>query len=241
MWLQACLNGSRTSSEHAAVPLTPTALADDARRVLAAGAASLHVHSVDNAGVESLAPDAVGATLKSIREACPGVAVGISTAAYIEPDLSRRLRLIDTWTVLPDFVSVNLSEPGIEQVIAVLLRKNVGLEVGIWTAADARFLLTLANVPWLRLLLEPWESDPEQANMMVDTIEVVLADALPQVPRLIHGTDEAVWPLLERAMRSGHVSRIGLEDTLLLPSGDLATDNAALVRAAKALKNPSVS
>ena len=241
MWLQACLNGSRTSTEHAAVPLTPAALADDARRVLAAGAASLHVHSVDKAGVESLAPDVVGATLKAIREACPGVAVGISTAAYIEPDLSRRLTLIDTWTVLPDFVSVNLSEPGIEQVIAVLVRQGVGLEAGIWTAADARFLLTLTDVPWLRLLLEPWESDPEQANMMVDTIEDVLGDALPQVPRLVHGTDEAVWPLLERAMRGGHVSRIGLEDTLLLPTGEIATDNAALVRAAKALINPRVA
>ena len=241
MWLQACLNGSRTSTEHSAVPLTPAALADAARRVLAAGAASLHVHSIDNAGVESLAPDFVGATLKAIREACPGVAVGISTAAYIEPDLSRRLTLIDTWTVLPDFVSVNLSEPGIEQVITVLVRKNVGLEAGIWTAADARFLLTLADVPWLRLLLEPWESDPEQANMVVDTIEDVLGDALPQVPRLVHGTDEAVWPLLERAMRSGHVCRIGLEDTLLLPTGKIATDNGALVRAAKAMINPRVA
>jgi len=64
---------------------------------------------------------------------------------------------------------------------------------------------------------------------------------LPQMPRLVHGTDEAVWPLLERVMRGGHVSRIGLEDTLLLPSGELATDNAALVRAAKALTNPSVA
>jgi len=38
MWLQACLNGSRTSTEHLAVPLTPAALADDARRCFAAGA-----------------------------------------------------------------------------------------------------------------------------------------------------------------------------------------------------------
>jgi uncharacterized protein (DUF849 family) len=70
---------------------------------------------------------------------------------------------------------------------------------------------------------------------MVDAIEDVLGDRLPQVPRLIHGTDGAVWALLERAMRSGHVSRIGLEDTLLLPNGEPAPDNAALVRAAKAL------
>jgi uncharacterized protein (DUF849 family) len=148
---------------------------------------------------------------------------------------------MDTWTVLPDFVSVNLSEPGIEQVIAIMVRQGVGLEVGIWTPADARYLLTLTDVPWLRLLLEPWESDPEPANMMVDDIEDVLGDALPQVPRLIHGTDEAVWPLLERAMRSGHVSRIGLEDTLLLPTGEIAPDNGALVRAAKAMINPRVA
>ncbi|MGD8211477.1 MAG: 3-keto-5-aminohexanoate cleavage protein [Desulfobacterales bacterium] len=241
MWLQACLNGSRKMTDHSAVPLTPAALAEDARRVLAAGAVSLHVHSIDEAGVESLAPDVVGETLKAIREACPGVAVGISTAAYIEPNLSRRLTLMDTWSVLPDFVSVNLSEPGIEQVMAVMVQQGVGLEAGIWTAADARFLLSLTDVSWLRLLLEPWESNPEQAKRIVDTIEDVLGDALPQVPRLIHGTDEAVWPLLERAMRSGHVSRIGLEDTLLLPSGEVATDNAALVRAAKTLMNPSVA
>ena len=241
MWLQACLNGSRKTTDHSAVPLTPAALADNARRVLAAGAISLHVHSVDEAGVESLASDVVGATLRAVREACPGVAVGISTAAYIEPDLSRRLTLIDTWTVLPDFVSVNLSEPGIEQVIGILVRKSVGLEAGIWTAADAQFLLTLTDVPWLRFLLEPWENDPEQANRMVDAIEDVLGDALPQVPRLVHGTGEAVWPLLERAMRSGRVSRIGLEDTPLLPTGESATDNAVLVRTAKTLTNPSVA
>jgi uncharacterized protein (DUF849 family) len=235
MWLQACLNGSRTATEHPAAPLTPAAIAADARRVLEAGAAALHVHPRDQAGIESLAPDVVAATLTAIREACPGLAVGISTAASIEPDLARRLASIEAWTVLPDFVSVNLSEPGIEQVLAVLVRRAVGLEAGIWTAEDARYLLTLTDTPWVRLLLEPWESDPEQANMIVDAIEDVLGDALPHVPRLVHGTDGAVWALLERAMRGGHVSRVGLEDTLLLPTDEPAPDNAALVRAAKAL------
>jgi uncharacterized protein (DUF849 family) len=100
----------------------------------------------------------------------------------------------------------------------------------------------------LPVTVEPFQFSPaepvayELSNaLMVDAIEDVLGDALPQVPRLIHGTDEAVWPLLERAMRSGHVSRIGLEDTLLLPSGDIATDNAALVRAAKTMINSRVS
>ncbi|MBT8368628.1 MAG: 3-keto-5-aminohexanoate cleavage protein [Deltaproteobacteria bacterium] len=118
---------------------------------------------------------------------------------------------------------------------ANLVRRGVGIEAGIWTAADARYLLKLADVPWMRLLLEPWERDPERANMMVDAIEDVLSHALPHVPRLVHGTDGAVRALLERAYRDGYISRIGLEDTLLLPTGEPATDNAALVRAAKAL------
>jgi uncharacterized protein (DUF849 family) len=186
-------------------------------------------------GLESLAPDAVAAALTAIRDACPGLEIGISTAAYIEPDLSRRLALIDAWAVLPDFVSVNLSEPGIDQVISALVRRGVGLEAGVWTVEDARYLLTLTDVRWLRLLLEPLESDPEQANMMVNAIEDVLGDALPYVPRLIHGTDGAVWQLLERAIRGGHCSRVGFEDTLMLPTGEPAPDNAALVQAAKTL------
>jgi uncharacterized protein (DUF849 family) len=63
----------------------------------------------------------------------------------------------------------------------------------------------------------------------------VLGNALPHVPRLVHGSDGTAWALLERAMRGGHVSRVGLEDTLFLPTGEPAPDNAALVRAARAL------
>ena len=71
---------------------------------------------------------------------------------------------------------------------------------------------------------------------MINAIEDVLGNALPHVPRLIHGTDGAAWVLLERAIRDGHVSRIGLEDTLMLPNGQPAADNADLVRAAKVLE-----
>ena len=87
MWLQACLNGSRTLIEHAAVPLTPAALAADAQRVMEAGVVAIHLHPRNKEGRESLAPEVVAATLTAIREACPGLKVGISTA---EPDWARR-------------------------------------------------------------------------------------------------------------------------------------------------------
>ncbi len=233
MWLQACLNGSRTLTEHHAVPLTPEALAADALSVLEAGADTLHIHPRDASGRESLEPEPVAAVLRAIREACPGTPVGISTAEAIEPDISKRLASIQAWTILPDYVSVNLAEPHIERVIEVLTDRGVGLEAGLWTPEDARHLLKLTDFPWLRLLLEPWETNPEAANAVVDTIESVLGNTLPHAPRLLHGTDGAVWALLQRAARSGYVSRVGLEDTLSLPTGERAPDNVALVRAAK--------
>jgi len=244
VFLKACLNGSRTPGEHPALPLTPAELAADARRVLAAGADALHVHPrevstgyvylKEGAGRESLAPEPVAAALTAIREACPEVAVGVSTGAWIEPDVSKRVAQIEAWTVLPDFASVNLSEPGWGRVLAALLERGVSLEAGIWTPDDARRLLELTDVPWLRLLLEPRETDAAKAHALVDGIEAVLGDVLPDVPRLLHGTGGAAWAMLERAARSGYGSRVGLEDTLSLPTGEPAPENAALVAEARA-------
>lgn len=49
---------------------------------------------------------------------------------------------------------------------------------------------------------------------------------------LLHGLDDSCWPLLRHAGRRGLQTRIGLEDTLLLPDGSTAPGNAELVRAA---------
>jgi len=160
------------------------------------------------------------------------VAVGVSTGAWIEPDVSKRVAQIEAWTVLPDFASVNLSEPGFERVLAALLGRGVGLEAGIWTPDDAWRLLELTDIPWLRLLFEP-RAAAATAHALVDGIEAVLGDVLPDVPRLLHGTGGAAWAMLERAARSSYGSRVGFEDTLSLPTGEPAPDNAALITAAR--------
>jgi uncharacterized protein (DUF849 family) len=236
VWLQACLNGSRTRDEHPAVPLTPDELAADAATVQRLGATSVHVHPRDVEGRESLAPADVAAAVAAIRGAAPGLPVGVSTAADIEPDLERRIAAIDAWTVVPDFVSLNLAEPGWERVLEALTRRGIGLEAGLWAAADARSLLLHPEAAWLRLLLEPWEEVAGTALAIVETLERLLEGTLPAVPRLVHGTDAAAWPLLARAKQAGRASRIGLEDTLSLPSGETAADNAALLQAAMDLR-----
>ena len=60
---------------------------------------------------------------------------------------------------------------------------------------------------------------------------VTLAVGSP-APVLLHGLDESCWPMVEHARTRGVQTRIGMEDTLLLPDGTVAPDNAALVAAA---------
>lgn len=59
-----------------------------------------------------------------------------------------------------------------------------------------------------------------------------VAAAESPAPVLLHGLDQSCWPLLQHAGARGLQTRIGMEDTLLLPDGSVADGNAALVAAA---------
>lgn len=48
-------------------------------------------------------------------------------------------------------------------------------------------------------------------------------------PVLAHGEQAWAWPVLRWAQASGYDVRVGLEDTLVLPTGREARDNATLV------------
>ena len=76
---------------------------------VAAGAAELHIHPRGPDGRESLS--AVDATVLAVRRACPGTLIGVSTGAWIENDAERTRKCISMWKELPDYASVNLSEP----------------------------------------------------------------------------------------------------------------------------------
>ena len=71
----------------------------------------------------------------------------------------------------------------------------------------------------------------EDAAVADDMLARVHAAGSP-APVLLHGLDESCWPLLEYAGVVGVQTRIGMEDTLRLPDGSTAPDNAALVSAA---------
>jgi uncharacterized protein (DUF849 family) len=168
-----------------------------------------------------------------VRDACPGVPIGVSTGAWIEPDPARRAAAVRSWHLRPDFASVNFHEPGAALVAEELLQRGVGVEAGLAGAAAATVLVAGGlGERCLRILIEPLESDLAAASATVLEIEAVLDRASVQPARLLHGTGPTAWPLLALARERGYGARIGLEDTLTLPDGRRPADNAQLVAAA---------
>ena len=232
MLLQAALNGPWTKADHPAVPTSTDELVRDAVACVAAGAGAIHLHPRDVEGRERLDPELVDRVTMTVRDAC-GVPVGVSTGAWIEPDLERRIELIRGWTA-PDYASVNLSEAGAREVARALLEAGVGIEAAVWTVDEARQLAewdTHAGIT--RVLIEPVDLKAHEAVVFVDAIHEVLDRAGIAAPRLQHGDGEATWILIEDAARRGLDTRVGLEDTIHDPDGSVTTGNEALIRAAR--------
>lgn len=229
-YLKACINGARTPDAHPGLPVTPEQLAAAAVAAHEAGAKAVHLHPKTADGIDSLLADDVAAAVTAVRHAVPGLPLGVTTGFWALPDARRRRQAVEEWAVLPDFASVNWHEPGSPELAEVLLGKGLGVEVGIFHAeAAASWAAGDIAQHCMRVMIElQADADTALADELLDQVLAVGSPA----PVLLHGLDESCWPLLEHAGRRGVQTRIGLEDTLLLPDGTVAPDNAALVSAA---------
>jgi len=231
--IQAAINGTRARAAHAALPVTPAEHAVAAVESVAAGAGAIHLHVRGADGRESLAARDVALALRAIRAAAPGVPVGVSTGAWIIPDPDLRFATVATWTVLPDYVSVNFHEDGAAALADSFLARGVGVEAGLATVRAAELFATSGLAErCLRILLEPGEPDIEAALATVGAVEKVLNGSRVKLKRLLHGKDGTAWALIDEALARGYDTRVGFEDTLALPDGAPAPSNAALVTAA---------
>ena len=230
IYVKACINGARTPDQHPDLPVTPEQLAAAAVAAHRAGAQAVHMHPKTADGVDSLEAAEVDAAVAAVRHALPGLPLGVTTGYWALPNERKRFRGVEEWRVLPDFASVNWHEPGSEDLAKLLLDRGLGVEAGIFhaEAAEAWAASEIAE-HCLRVMIElPADGDTATAD---DLLARVRAAGSP-APVLLHGLDESCWPLLRHAGVRGVQTRIGLEDTLRLPDGSTAPDNAALVSAA---------
>jgi uncharacterized protein (DUF849 family) len=219
--------------------VTAAGLARDTALAVELGVGAVHVHIKDHAGIDTFGGAELSVALTAIRAVAPTIPIGVTTGAWALPDPAARVAAIRSWSVVPDFASVNWHEDGADVVAAVLLDRCVGVEAGLWHAdgIDA-WLASPHRDQCLRVLIElPDGLDDAgtvtEADRLLDRWRTgTSGSSAARLPIVLHGEGSSCWPALRHAARLRFHSRIGLEDTLKIPDGSLALDNAALVRAA---------
>ena len=130
-------------------------------------------------------------------------------------------------------MTANQGEAGIAELCDFLIGRGVGIEAGLLTLADASLFVStgIAN-RCVRVLVEPLDAEPAAALAHAEAMEKVLLDAAIDLEQVHHGDGLATWHVMARAVARGYGIRAGLEDSTVLPDGQLAAGNGALVRVA---------
>jgi uncharacterized protein (DUF849 family) len=211
-------------------------MAASAREAVAAGAESVHFHVRRSDGQESIAPGDVAIALRAMRQAIPGIPIGISTAEWIEPDSAERHRQVVAWDVLPDFASVNFNEPGAVALAELLISRGVGVEAGLGSVLSIEnFVGSKIGPRCLRALIEPEEQEMKEVVAVVGILEAFLNRAGLKIPRLLHGYNATAWDFVGLAAARGYDTRIGFEDTVVMSDGSPAPGNGAIIAEAVTL------
>ena len=145
---------------------------------------AVHIHPRSMGGRETLEPDACAAAIEAIRDQCPGLPIGLTTGLWIVGDSARRHALINSWTVLPEFCSVNFAEPGTEELCDLLLSKGIAVEAGLSSIADARiFVESPFRERCLRVLIEIEPGGPDDPVKSAAAISRILDAGGVRPPR----------------------------------------------------------
>jgi uncharacterized protein (DUF849 family) len=228
--IECALNGGRMRADHPGVPCTPQELADSAHDVVAAGAGAVHFHVRGRDERESLDADDVARAVEAMHAAIPATPFGVSTGAWIVPDVKARYEKVAGWKVLPAFASINFNEEGGVALAELLLSRGVGIEAGVGSPEAVEALVASGlGSRCLRVMFEPEQQDVRVALDGVERLEKILDRAGVKIPRLLHGLNRTAWDLIDAAVQRGYDTRIGFEDVLTLPNGSQAPGNAALV------------
>ena len=232
--LKAAINGIRKKSDHPNIPVTDSEILNDIKSSLKAGAEAIHFHVRNKDGNESLFAEDLNRIFSLLRKELPGAKIGISSGEWILPDSQKRIEVIKSWEMLPDFVSVNFDEAAAEEISEILIEKNVGVEAGISFPDEVEKLVKSKIADkCIRILIEPQEQEISEAEKNINEIELILDKSRNSVPRLLHGFEKIVWDLIKISVDKGYSTRAGLEDTLILPNGKIANSNTELIREAR--------
>lgn len=235
-------NGAyKQRSDHAALPLTSAELGQTAKQCLDAGAAMIHMHIRDAQGRHSL-------DVQGYRDAQQAVkaAVGDDMIIQVTSEAARVYKAPEQIAMVtalqPEAVSVGLREvdrpeigdAGLAQFFGWLAKERVMTQVIVYDVTDLQRWQALRaqgvvpDAPW-SLLFVLGRYSVGQTSEPRDLLPFVMAHTGNEPWSMCaFGAGEHACATTAAAL-GGHV-RVGFENNLLLNNGQVAPDNAALVR-----------
>lgn len=241
--VMAAPNGARRGHEdHPALPITADESASDAVALRDAGVSILHLHVRDDDGKHTLDVERYRQAITVVRDRVgDDLVIQVTTEAVSQYTSEQQMSVVRE--LKPEAVSIALREicPASDdekraaEFFAWMKTENIWPQYILYSIADVQRFddmrrrgLFADDSPFVMFVLG------EYANSV--------AGRTDDLEKLLAATDAATYPwavccfgqnenevMLAASARGGHV-RLGFENNLLLPNGELAADNAALIR-----------
>jgi len=239
-------NGARkTKDDHPALPVTPAELGACAGAILEAGAAMMHTHVRDERGGHSLAVDRYRSAIAAIRKAVGNrLVIQVTTEAcgIYRPEqqmaIVRELRPEAVSLALREICADQSAETEAARFYAWLHAEHIMVQHILYSADEVRRFETLrrdgviaGERPFALFVLGRYsnslEGDVTELPGFVDAAAMDTVWAVCSFGPTEHAATQAAATL------GGH-ARVGFENNVVAGDGAVASDNAALVRAAVA-------
>jgi 3-keto-5-aminohexanoate cleavage enzyme len=229
----------RTKADHAALPITPAEVARETARAHEAGAAMLHLHVRDSAGLHSIDADLYREATAAVRAAVGDrMVVQITTEAVGRFTPEEQIACVRA--VRPEAASIAIREicpPGGDETALAdlslfMAREKIAPQFILYDVPDVERFLDLRRRGVLvagTVLYVLGRYAVGQRSSAADLLPFVRAGEGAGLPWSLcaFGPEERACALTAAAL-GGHV-RVGFENNMWLPDGTPAPDNAALV------------
>jgi len=234
-------NGARkTAEDHPALPITPKEIARTAASCREAGAAMIHLHVRDREGGHTLDVEAYRAATEAVRAAVGSrmiIQVTSEAVGIYHPleqmAMVRELKPEAVSLAVREIIPYPAVEPDAGEFLAWLRRERIVPQYILYSEADLRQLENLIDrglVPGegYSVLFVLGRYSEGQKSEPSDLLPFMTANLRGHTWALCaFGALEAACAVFGAAL-GGH-ARVGFENNLYMPDGNLASDNAALV------------
>ncbi|MCL4267776.1 MAG: 3-keto-5-aminohexanoate cleavage protein [Anaerolineae bacterium] len=250
--ISAALTGVVTTRQQSPyIPYTPVEIAEEAKRSADAGASIVHIHARNADGTPAWDVETFSQIHHEVRQRCPDLIINYSTGAFGIP---REQRIHHIRALKPEMAALNMGSMN----YAIYSRKHKRFHHDYVFAnpfADIQYFLQAMNEAGTRPEMECFDTGHiNNAQPLIDMgllpspyqfslVMGVLGGIPATTQNLVHqagqlpansywqviGISRHQWALAAVAITMGGNVRVGLEDNLYLPNGELAKSNGECV------------